>query len=423
MPRQLLVVLARPALADVAGQGFLQDPDFLYLTGLRQAVGAVLVLDGPAAESRLFQPTSLGPFADHVGLKVDGAAETSGLDDIATWDQLVPYLRRRVGEAKVADIRLARAGMLEAIVATIGTPPGLTPGAGARAHLKRALAEAIPGTPIEDDVLLSEMRLVKSPAEIDLLRRAGAASAAALLAGMGSIGPGHRQREAEAAIVGTCLKQADGVSFWPWAMSGPAAVYPEPWKSLKDPLHLDRRMESGALVRVDVGCAYGGYMGDVGRTVPVSGRYDAEQRETWELLIGAYGKGLEAVRDGARVGDVVAASRQEIARRQDRLRTTLARRAAVAILAPDGAPHWQVHGIGLDPAEGPSAPTDVLRAGMVVAYEPIFDVEGQGFYLEDMLVVTATGHELLTQGLPYTADDVERVMQPKPGRVKEGEGE
>jgi hypothetical protein len=40
-----------------------------------------------------------------------------------------------------------------------------------------------------------------------------------------------------------------------------------------------------------------------------------------------------------------------------------------------------------------------------------------------MLVVTATGHELLTQGLPYTADDVERVMQPKPGRVKEGEGE
>jgi dienelactone hydrolase len=54
MPHQLLVVLARPALADVAGQGFPQDPDFLYLTGLRQAVGAVLVLDGPAAESRLY---------------------------------------------------------------------------------------------------------------------------------------------------------------------------------------------------------------------------------------------------------------------------------------------------------------------------------------------------------------------------------
>src|SRR5262245_47829378 len=194
-------------------------------------------------------------------------------------------------------------------------------------------------------------------------------------------------------------------------MSGSAGAYPEPWKSLRDPLHLDRRMEPGGLVRVDVGCAYGGYMGDVGRTVPVSGRYDAGQRETWDLLVGAYRKGLEAVRDGVRVSDVLAASRQEIARRRDGLATPLARRAAGIILAPDGAPHWQVHEVGLDPAEGPSAPADVLKAGMAVAYEPIFVVEGQGFYLEDMLVVTPTGHELLTPGLPYTADEVERVME------------
>jgi Xaa-Pro aminopeptidase len=154
------------------------------------------------------------------------------------------------------------------------------PEAGPREQWRRALAEAFPGATFVNDTLLSEMRLVKSTVEIDLLRRAGAASASAFLAGLRTIGTGRRQREAEAAIVGVCLTQGDGVSFWPWAMSGPAAVYPRPWSALRDPQHLDRIMESGELVRLDVGCAYGGYMGDVGRTVPVSGTFSEEQRET-----------------------------------------------------------------------------------------------------------------------------------------------
>ncbi|HEY7515728.1 MAG TPA: M24 family metallopeptidase, partial [Vicinamibacteria bacterium] len=324
--------------------------------------------------------------------------------------------RRRLAEGRVAGLRVAKAGLLEGIVAPIGSPPGLAPAAGPREQLRQALKAALPGTPVEDDVVLAELRLVKSPSEIDLLRRAGAASAKALLAGLSRVAPGRRQRHAEAAIVGECLVEADGTSFWPWAMSGSAGAYPGPWQSLTDPLHLDRPMEAGGLVRVDVGCAYGGYMGDVGRTVPVSGRYDAGQRETWELLVGAYRRGLEAVREGVLVSDVLAASRQEVARRQESLATPLARRAALTLLAPDGAPHWQVHGVGLDPAEGPGAPTDVLKAGMVLAYEPIFVVEGQGFYLEDMLAVTATGYELLTPGLPYSADEVERAMQAGRGR-------
>src|SRR5262245_20176523 len=262
LPGELLVVPARPALAEVNGQGFLQDPNFLYLTGLRRAVGAVLVLDGPARESRLFQPGSLGPFAEHVGLKVDAEVGSSGVSLVSPLDELVPYLRRRVAEAKIARLRLAKAGALEEIAATIVTANGLAPGAGPRAQLRQSLAGALPGTPVEDDVVLSELRLVKSPTEIDRLRRTGAASAAALLAGLRRIAPGLRQRDAEAAIVGACLTEADGTSFWPWAMSGSGGAYPEPWKSLRDPLHLDRRMEPGGLVRVDVGCAYDGYMGD-----------------------------------------------------------------------------------------------------------------------------------------------------------------
>jgi Xaa-Pro aminopeptidase len=74
----------------------------------------------------------------------------------------------------------------------------------------------------------------------------------------------------------------------------------------------------------------------------------------------------------------------------------------------DSIPYWQIHGVGLDVAE--SLPT-VLRAGMVVDYEPIFVVDGQGFYMEDMILITPTGHEILTPGLPNTAAEIERAMR------------
>ena len=49
---------------------------------------------------------------------------------------------------------------------------------------------------------------------------------------------------------------------------------------------------------------------------------------------------------------------------------------------------------------------------MVVAFEPIFSVDGQGFYLEDMVLVTKEGHEILTPGLPYSAGEIERSTRP-----------
>ena len=253
------------------------------------------------------------------------------------------------------------------------------------------------------------MRSIKSPAEIEVLRRVGSASAQALRAGMSAVRPGRPQREAEAAVVSACIDAgAEGPSFWPWTMAGPTSAFPAPFESLADYRHLNRRMQSGEVVRVDVGCDVDHYRGDVGRTVPVSGRFDAGQRETWELLIGAYRAGLSKFRDGARRDDVFAASLAEIRRRQPALSTALGRKAAEVLLAPDGLKYWQAHGVGLEAAEGMP---DTLRAGMVLAFEPIFSVEGQGFYLEDMVLVTKDGHEILTPGLPYSAEEIERATR------------
>ena len=199
---------------------------------------------------------------------------------------------------------------------------------------------------------------------------------------MASLRPGRPQRESEAAVVSACIAAgAEGPSFWPWVMTGPASAFPAPFASLLDYRHLNRTMRAGEVARVDVGCDNVHYQGDVGRTAPVSGTFDAGQRETWELLIAAYRSGLAEFRDGARRDDIFAASLAEVRRRQPALATPLGKKAAEALLGADGLKWWEIHGVGLEAAEGTP---EILRAGMVVAFEPIFSVEGQGFYLEDM---------------------------------------
>jgi Xaa-Pro aminopeptidase len=175
---------------------------------------------------------------------------------------------------------------------------------------------------------------------------------------------GRHQREVEAAVVSACLKEGLGVSFWPWAMSGSNAVYPMPWRGRAEVHNLDRVTKDGELVRLDVGCEYDGYMGDVGRTVPVSGRFTPDQRETWELMVRAYRAGLAVIRDGVPVAEVIRASFHAVERVRDSLKSPLARQAAAAILDGSGSEAWQLHGIGLDAGEPLPA---VLRAGIVAA--------------------------------------------------------
>jgi len=122
-------------------------------------------------------------------------------------------------------------------------------------------------------------------------------------------------------------------------------------------------------------------------------------------LVSAYRAGLAAMRDGVRTQEVIDASIREVERRKDSVRTPFGKKAVAVLLSPEGRKYWEVHGVGLESAE---AIPEVLRSGMTVDFEPIFAVEGQGFYLEDMILITRDGYEILTTGLPYTADEIEQ---------------
>jgi Xaa-Pro aminopeptidase len=261
------------------------------------------------------------------------------------------------------------------------------------------------------------MRWAKSPQEVEVLREVASASTAALLAGIRAVGVGKSQRHSEVAVVSACFGAgAIAPSFWPWTMSGPNAHPGNLVRSFFDYEHLNRVMKDGELVRMDVGCALGHYEGDVGRTVPVSGKFNADQRETLDLLVRAYRAGLGAMKGGVTLETVMKRARSEVERAQDTLQTEYARRAAAHLIRAPLRETWHIHGVGLD---GGETGTDTLEVGSVIAFEPMFSVDADAYYMEDMIVVTETGHEILTRGLPYTAAEIERVMQATQG-VKNG---
>jgi len=391
---------------------FEQDASFYYFTGAGQVLGAVLVLDGAFRRAEVFLPRALPgilgftavdqprPGARGVSLNVDRVAEwgefTSFVDGRMTGDFRLPILVDDGGDG-------AR------FTGGLGSPLDSAALANPWTSWRDAVARRWPGAQVVVDTIAAELRSIKDSSEIAVLRKVGAASAAAFEAGLRAFKPGVRQRVVEGAVVDACLRQGgNGPSFWPWAMSGPNSAFPKPFTSLASPSHLDRVMQAGEVARLDIGCEIDHYMGDVGRTVPVSGQFDPGQREVVDLLVAAYRAGLETLRDGVTVEEVIAASVGEVARLGSKMKTELGRRAAAIIAQRDSIPFWQIHGVGLEAAERLPAR---LREGMVLAYEPIFSVGEQGFYMEDMILITRKGYEILSRGLPTTASEIERAMR------------
>ena len=398
--KDVMLVPARGSFLYDDEMGYVQAADFQYLTGLAEQVGAVLLLDGSDKSVTLYvaRPSRLISLA--IIPQTPSAAAELRLNDVVSIDSLESQLRRRFAMAPTTALIAGTDAR-----GAVNTPPPMA-STGIRWRSWVMTLGATDGTPALP--ILRGLREIKSVEEIAILRRVGQQSGAAFLAGLRALHPGQSQRKAELAVVNACeTAGARGVSFWPWTMSGPNAQFMGLFSSFQSYEHINRVMQPGEVVRVDVGCQSGHYMGDVGRTAPVSGRFTPGQREAWDLFIAGYRAGLPLIRNGAGTKDVYAAALAEVRSREPALTTAEGKHAAEILLSATGTDPWEIHGVGLDDAEGQP---DVLRTGMVVAYELMFVVDGDGFYLEDMIAVGANGPDVLTPGLPYTASEIERAM-------------
>jgi Xaa-Pro aminopeptidase len=407
MPRIASDVLIVPSRASFLADdqlGYAQAADFQYLTGLDELVGAVLVLDGASSTTTLFVAPR-NPLVTRGVVAPDAeSARRLGLSGVEPVDALEPWLRQRFARPHATvyvaptDARGAVAAPLPMARSVVRWQAWLT---------SLGATNVMPATNV-----LRPLRDIKDASELAVLRQVARTSGEAFLAGLRSLAPGKWQHETELAVVNACRAAgARGVSFWPWTMSGPNAQFTSLWDSFLAYDHVDRQMKAGEVVRVDVGCQVDHYMGDVGRTAPVSGTFTEGQREAWDLFIAGYRAGLSRIKDRATPKAVYDAALAEVRRLASTLKTPQGKRASETLLGPKGTEPWQLHGVGLDDAEGLP---DVLRDGMVIAYELMFTVDGDGFYLEDMIVVKNDGYEILTSGLPYTAREVEAAMVKRP---------
>ena len=392
----LLIAPSQDAFKSDDQAGFQQATDFYYLTGLDDVVGGLLVLDGSTARSALFLPKANPSITRPALPPTPEVAQRMAVDEVWSVDSLGPWLERHL--PNVSGVLVSPTDLRGAVSAPVPMANGVIRWGHYLTSLgyRGTVSSAIP--------IVRPLREIKDADEIATLARVGTASGTAMLAGIRGLRPGRFQRAVEVDIIGACVHSGARASFWPWAMTGPHAVFTDLFNSFVDYEGHNRAMKAGEVARVDVGCQLDHYMGDVGRTAPVSGRFTAGQREAWDLFIAGYRAGLVVLKNGAKTVDVYQAALDRIRALAHGLTTPMGKRAAEILLGPTGTQAWEIHGVGLDDAEGLP---ETLRAGMTVAYELMFAVDGDGFYLEDMILIEPNGYRLLTPGLPYTAAEIE----------------
>jgi len=114
-----------------------------------------------------------------------------------------------------------------------------------------------------------------------------------------------------------------------------------------------------------------------------------------------------ALHDGVTVDQVFDAGRAELLRHRASAKSPLAQHAIDSWSERKNVPYWQVHTTNLMAGR----PVGPLRQGTTINFEPIASVDGQGFFLEDMYIITKDGAELLTPGVPYSAEEIEAAMR------------
>lgn len=385
-------------------QGFRQNNPFYYFTGV-ETPGAVLLLDSAMKRATLFVPRF-----DERQTRSDGpqltpgeeAAALTGLDRVAAIDELVPALLAGI------TFRSLMHGGGEAPRVYLSTLPEELPGAdtayiqflavqslpwdgGLNRELRFAhwLEERLPAVEIDSwDPIVAGLRRVKTPREIEKMREAGRLTADAMCEAIGATRPGRFEYQLS-AVVEFVVKNggARRMAYDNIVASGANANV---WHYFAN----DAEMKAGDLVLIDAGAEYDYYAADLTRTWPVSGRFTAEQEKLYRAVLDAHEKTIAKVRPGVTYEEL-----RETAR-------AVFEEHGVAEHAARGIGHFvgmSVHDVG--------AMMEPFTAGVVFNVEPILDIPEQGVHvrLEDTVLVTEDGHEVMTAGCPMSIEEIYRV--------------
>ncbi|MGA8706841.1 MAG: Xaa-Pro aminopeptidase [Steroidobacteraceae bacterium] len=422
--RALMRLMGREAIAIVPAApvrqrnndvdyNFRQDSDFYYLTGFGEPEAVAVLIPGrEAAEYILFvrERNKEREIWDGKRAGPDGAVRDYGADDafpITDIDEILP-------------------GMLEGrerVYYTMGLNQEFDQRVVGWVNALRAQARSGMHPPQEFvalDHALHDMRLFKSRAEVGLMRRAGQIAAAAHVRGMRFCQPGRMEYEVMAELLHEFNRHGADISYHPIVGGGANSCV----------LHYrdnNARLDDGDLLLVDAGCEFGYYASDITRTYPVNGRFSSEQRAVYEVVLEAQKAAIAKVKPGNHWNEPHDAAVRAITAGLVRIGLL---RGSVPARIRDGAyrkffMHRTGHWLGMDVHDvGDYKVGDewrVFEPGMVLTVEPgIYIAAGTrgvsrkfwnvGVRIEDDVVVTRGGCEVLTEDVPKGVDEIEALM-------------
>lgn len=359
------------------------DFNFLYLTGIDGEAGAAVLFNPAAEDERRRCVLFLRPMDSELE-RWDGYRDPIGkaLREKTGFETVV----RSGGLPAALTAAARRTKRLACLHALSVYPAPVSPDFAAY----KQVSERVPGVKIEDlSNLLPSLRSIKSAAELAMMGRAIEATAAGFAKMMPTIRPGITEGDlARTLEQGYVAGGADGVAYNSIVGSGINGTVLHHMKN-------DGTLQAGDLIVIDSASEYRGYTSDVTRTFPVDGKFTADQRDVYDVVLRAELAGIKAVKPGAKMSDVDAAARDVITRAG----------FADAFIHNIGHPlGMQVHDVI---ADGP------LKPGMVVTIEPgIYLPERKmGIRIEDDVLVTSSGSKNLTAMIPKTVAEVEAAMR------------
>ena len=376
---------------------FFQEKNFYYLTGDDEPGGAVLLIPDPPAGKKIEGAREILylPARDYAQEKWEGPK--MGPDD--------PGIREKTGFADVQAFANLRA-KLEELAKTYSNFYTLLPGQQEEGypHLKNWsewLKHTVPSANVFDITpAISAMRQVKSAGELALMRKAIDASIDAQLDAMKRMRPGLYEYQVAARMKE--IHEFEGCSREAYAPIVGTGFF-------STVLHysaLDQQIKDGDVVVLDVAGEYGDYAADITRTLPANGKYSARQREIYEIVLGAQNAAMAAVKPGATIRggavDLNVIAREYINTHGKDLHGEPLGKYYI---------HGLSHHLGLD-VHDPGSTTRPLEPGMVFTIEPGIYIpeENLGVRIEDDVLVTNDGIEVLTKRLPRNPEEVEKVM-------------
>jgi Xaa-Pro aminopeptidase len=374
----------------MAGQGgppllgrWMPNSHFYYLTGIQDEAGAAVLFDPKSDDARRRCVLFLRPVDPEVD-RWDGYREMIGAKLKATTG--FETIMRNGSLNGVLTGAARRAGKLACLHGFASPPAAVSPDLA----LFRSVCERVPGVQLVDrTTLLPLLRAVKSSCELSLMQQAIEATAAGYRAAMATMKPGVMERQVARVIDEAYHRSgATGHAFNPIVGAGLNSTVLHYMKN-------EAKLQDGDLLLIDSGASYAGYAADVTRTFPVNGRYTREQRKVYEVVLAAQQAAIRATRVGAQMWQVDDAARKVI------------EKAGFG----DAFIHGIGHPLGIDVHEAP--PDGKLRNGMVITVEPgIYLPEKKlGVRIEDDVLVTARGPQVLTRAIPRTVAAIEKAMK------------